>query len=57
MMLATLMLAAFLSLIVFLQTLVEYWRSHGKRADREQCQAARKMRGQSRSAATHVDGQ
>jgi len=30
MMFATLMLAAFLSLIVFWQTLVEYWRSHWK---------------------------
>ena len=30
MMFATLMLAAFLSLIVFWQTLLEYWRSHWK---------------------------
>ena len=30
MMFATLMLAAFLSLIVFWQTLVAYWRSHWK---------------------------
>jgi len=30
MMFATLMLAAFLSRIVFWQTLVEYWRSHWK---------------------------
>ena len=50
MMFATLMLAALLSLIVFWQTTwLNIGGRIGKPADREQCQAARKMRAPRRS--------
>jgi hypothetical protein len=52
MMFATLMLAAFLSLIIFWKRWLNIGDRIGKPADREQCQAARKIGAQRLSAAT-----